>query len=463
MLHACLIKSLRCAGRQVEVRRTRALGLPAHVKTRIVKSLFSFGFYGAEVGGISDQHVKDLRASARGALGKGASLRRSAALELMAHGGPSDDPRVAADLSTVRVWQRRIAAGKMQWPLPVASWEGALELKLVGVSVSPGMKLTTRSAFNAALGGVWHEVRANAVFEVGEMCARCGEAVEDLEHMVHHCPAWRLHFRPPPSKRLLVSSSMACCLLLKGRLGAHNFTLCGPISSNPHFRRCGVGYYTDTGESALTRAEAIRLSRSRALAALPAGVRRVDRSDLQGNRLADVVTWLPTEVVRNFGLLVGPKLRVRPEQWPSVRLPSPEPVPEVVESERPVRFPAEPFVCGPHMHVVEHETYAMCLDCQRHAFTLEVVDSTTTALRGKPCKPLLRKKRAKLVPVFFSHVVEVDAPAVLRLRGLRLPSPPRPESVDFATHRGYHSHIIGGYGGTSRPQPLPRLNSRAFA
>eukprot|EP00971_Amphidinium_carterae_P153932 3052648-Amphidinium_carterae.1 len=53
------------------------------VKAWIVKSLLSIGLYGAQVGGISDQHMKDLRASARGALGKGASLRRSAALELI--------------------------------------------------------------------------------------------------------------------------------------------------------------------------------------------------------------------------------------------------------------------------------------------------------------------------------------------------------------------------------------------
>eukprot|EP00971_Amphidinium_carterae_P178410 3539353-Amphidinium_carterae.2 len=105
----------------------------------------------SEVGGSSDQHIKDLRASARGALGKGASLRGSAALELMAHGG--------------RVCQRRIAAGKSQ-------------------------KDSVKSALNAALGGVWHEVRANSVFEVGELRVRCAEAVEDIEHIVHHCPAW---------------------------------------------------------------------------------------------------------------------------------------------------------------------------------------------------------------------------------------------------------------------------------
>eukprot|EP00971_Amphidinium_carterae_P083285 1648492-Amphidinium_carterae.1 len=49
---------------------TREFGLPAHVKARIVKSLFSVGFHGAEVGGISEQHMKDLRAAARGAFGK---------------------------------------------------------------------------------------------------------------------------------------------------------------------------------------------------------------------------------------------------------------------------------------------------------------------------------------------------------------------------------------------------------
>eukprot|EP00971_Amphidinium_carterae_P299105 5942096-Amphidinium_carterae.1 len=55
------------------------------------------------------------------------------------------------------------------------------------------------------------------------------------------------------------------------------------------------------------------------------------------------------QAVRNFWLLVSPKLRNRPEQWPRVRLTAPEPVPEVVESERPVLFPAKPFVSGPHL------------------------------------------------------------------------------------------------------------------
>eukprot|EP00971_Amphidinium_carterae_P238848 4741451-Amphidinium_carterae.1 len=33
-------------------------------------------------------------------------------------------------------------------------------------------------------------VPIDSVFEIGEVCVRCGEAVEDLEHIVHHVPAW---------------------------------------------------------------------------------------------------------------------------------------------------------------------------------------------------------------------------------------------------------------------------------
>eukprot|EP00971_Amphidinium_carterae_P220714 4381901-Amphidinium_carterae.1 len=106
--------------------RVRSLGLPAHVKARIVKSLHSVGLYGAEVGGITKTAMTKLRTCARKALGKGANLRRSAPLELMAHGGPAADPQVSADLSTIRVWHRRILADKMDWPLPDLLWDHAL-------------------------------------------------------------------------------------------------------------------------------------------------------------------------------------------------------------------------------------------------------------------------------------------------------------------------------------------------
>eukprot|EP00971_Amphidinium_carterae_P028195 555248-Amphidinium_carterae.1 len=185
----------------------------------------------------------------------------------------------------------------------------------------------------------------------------------------------------------------------------------GRHSSNPHFRRYGVDYYTDTGESvflplpglkqAVYRAEFLAVVRrlksaSRKGLAEPwprfrlgfkswmkahqtdrdAEEGRVDGSDLHGNHQADVaanrgtsehVPFEPSEewkhwsavcqAVRNIWLLVGPKLRNRPEQWPRIRLPAPELEPEVVESERPVRFPAELFICGPHLRVVAHETY----------------------------------------------------------------------------------------------------------
>eukprot|EP00971_Amphidinium_carterae_P314626 6253858-Amphidinium_carterae.2 len=73
------------------MQRVRGLGLLAHVKARIVKSLHSVGLYGAEVGGTPKTGMSKIRTCARKALGKGAGLRRSAPLELMAHGGPAAD------------------------------------------------------------------------------------------------------------------------------------------------------------------------------------------------------------------------------------------------------------------------------------------------------------------------------------------------------------------------------------
>eukprot|EP00971_Amphidinium_carterae_P272307 5404196-Amphidinium_carterae.1 len=73
--------------------RVRGLGLPAHVKARIVQSLHSVGLHGAEVGGIPKTGMTKIRTCARKALGKGAGLKRSAPLELMAHGGPAADRR----------------------------------------------------------------------------------------------------------------------------------------------------------------------------------------------------------------------------------------------------------------------------------------------------------------------------------------------------------------------------------
>eukprot|EP00971_Amphidinium_carterae_P010708 211524-Amphidinium_carterae.1 len=47
-----------------------------------------------------------------------------------------------------------------------------------------------------------------------------------------------------------------------------------------------------------------------------------------------------------------------------VRLPEPESVEVVPVME--TNLPAAPFVIGPHQRVVEHATYAICLDYNRH-------------------------------------------------------------------------------------------------
>eukprot|EP00971_Amphidinium_carterae_P297879 5918727-Amphidinium_carterae.2 len=74
--------------------RVRSLGLPATSKARIVKSLYSVGLYGAEIGSMSTAHMNDVRISARKALDKGANLRRSTPLALMAYGGPAGADRL---------------------------------------------------------------------------------------------------------------------------------------------------------------------------------------------------------------------------------------------------------------------------------------------------------------------------------------------------------------------------------
>eukprot|EP00971_Amphidinium_carterae_P151951 3011548-Amphidinium_carterae.1 len=106
--------------------RVRSLGLPAVIKARIAKSLYRVGLYGAEIGGMSVARMNDVRISARRAPGKGTNLRRSSLVELMAYGGPAGDPQVTADLNTIRVWQRKLNAGTLKWPLEQSIWNNAL-------------------------------------------------------------------------------------------------------------------------------------------------------------------------------------------------------------------------------------------------------------------------------------------------------------------------------------------------
>eukprot|EP00971_Amphidinium_carterae_P329415 6461846-Amphidinium_carterae.1 len=44
----------------------------------------------------------------------------------MACGGPAGDPQVAADLNTIRVWQRKLNTGTLEWPLEESIWDNAL-------------------------------------------------------------------------------------------------------------------------------------------------------------------------------------------------------------------------------------------------------------------------------------------------------------------------------------------------
>eukprot|EP00971_Amphidinium_carterae_P106943 2118120-Amphidinium_carterae.1 len=52
---------------------------------------------------------------------------------------------------------------------------------------STGLNDRSRSAFSAALGGVWHKVKTNSAFAVGDLCVKCKEEVEDLSHIMFRC------------------------------------------------------------------------------------------------------------------------------------------------------------------------------------------------------------------------------------------------------------------------------------
>eukprot|EP00971_Amphidinium_carterae_P180759 3585398-Amphidinium_carterae.1 len=117
--------------------RVRALGLPVHIKARIVKSR---------------KERPNFVPAPDVLLGRG----------LACVGLPP----------LLNSWLMEVGLGTLR------------QLKLDG----PSQKEDREAALNAAPGGVWHEERAHAAFQVGDICVRCGEAVENLEHIVHHCP-----------------------------------------------------------------------------------------------------------------------------------------------------------------------------------------------------------------------------------------------------------------------------------
>ena len=60
---------------------------------------------GAEVTGMAPAHLRRMRGAVRGALGRGATWRRAAEVEVLAHGGPGLDPEVALGLASLRTWR----------------------------------------------------------------------------------------------------------------------------------------------------------------------------------------------------------------------------------------------------------------------------------------------------------------------------------------------------------------------
>eukprot|EP00971_Amphidinium_carterae_P308424 6129100-Amphidinium_carterae.1 len=105
----------------------------------------------------------------------------------------------------------------------------------------------------------------------------------------------------------------------------------GRHSSNPHYRRCGVGYVTD--RQSVFRAELLALVRALEECNVDEG--RITLENLQGNQevdkvanigiaahaphepIAEYLRWkLAAQAVRVFWLSVAPKLRNRPEAWP---------------------------------------------------------------------------------------------------------------------------------------------------
>eukprot|EP00971_Amphidinium_carterae_P121639 2408899-Amphidinium_carterae.1 len=100
----------------------------------------------------------------------------------------------------------------------------------------------------------------------------------------------------------------------------------------------------------------------------------VERTDLQGNRQADAaakekvpenVCLLSLPTSGSTGVLFVRLCGISGLAVAQDQASGPEPEPEIVESAKKL-FPAAPFVIGPHQRVVEHETYAFCLDCERY-------------------------------------------------------------------------------------------------
>eukprot|EP00971_Amphidinium_carterae_P260313 5164637-Amphidinium_carterae.1 len=222
----CPVQRKRVITFKQSMTRVRSLGLPAPTKARIAKSLYSVGLYGAEVGA----PVKLLE-------------------RVRICGVPAPWSFVA---------EKRPDFRGLETALSTQSYR---HLKKSANRTEDSF----RSAFNASLGGVWHEVRTDSAFHVGALCVRCKEEPEDLSHIVFRCPHWHRERRdvelpadndavPPcvklhgllPAPRVPAIRHFEPALVYREGVTTVWTDGSGRHSSDPHHRRCGVGYHTDT-------------------------------------------------------------------------------------------------------------------------------------------------------------------------------------------------------------------------
>eukprot|EP00971_Amphidinium_carterae_P237840 4721881-Amphidinium_carterae.2 len=85
----------------------------------------------------------------------------------------------------------------LKWPAPewtLRAWLPASRLLTTDSSSWMGkVRRRTEKLLSTLLleeYGTSHEERAHSAFQVGDTSVRCGEGVEDLEHIVHHCQHW---------------------------------------------------------------------------------------------------------------------------------------------------------------------------------------------------------------------------------------------------------------------------------
>eukprot|EP00971_Amphidinium_carterae_P276285 5482673-Amphidinium_carterae.1 len=124
--------------------------------------------------------------------------------------------------------------------LDFAAWKPVLAHKLSDTSRKT-LTNETRTAVNAALGGVWHEVRTHKAFTVGETCVRCQVHALAQRETTGTTSGGCRHY-----SCLRQAPWLASCATGTGN--SHPRTGLGRHSSDPQHRRCGVGYYIHTQE-----------------------------------------------------------------------------------------------------------------------------------------------------------------------------------------------------------------------